>query len=90
MISQDQGEDVMIKTLTRMLPLFACVVALSALTGAASPAQAAGARCNTASQCHGILPQICERCSNGHTVCAHHACVHHKCVVQICGQVTKS
>jgi hypothetical protein len=73
----------MLKTLTRTLPLFAGIVALSALVGA--PAQAGeGARCLKASQCRGPLPDICMKCRNGHSACAHWACVHHRCVVRIC------
>jgi hypothetical protein len=78
----------MVKVLKRSSPVFAAIVALSALAGAGAPAQAAG-HCVRASQCHGPLPQICERCSNGHSVCAHWACVEHRCVVQLCGRVTR-
>lgn len=74
----------MIKSLTLTSTLFAAILALSALVGAGAPAQAAG-YCNRASQCHGPLPQICERCRNGHTECAHHVCVHHRCGMRICG-----
>lgn len=49
-----------------------------------APAQAAE-RCTRASQCHGPLPQICERCSDGHFACAHWACVDHRCEIEICG-----
>ena len=74
----------MINALARNSVLFAVIIVLSALVGA--PAQAANSdRCRTASQCHGPLPQICMRCSNGHSACAHWACVHHKCEMQICG-----
>jgi len=76
----------MIKALQRTSPLFVAIVVLSALAGAS--AQAAG-RCVRASQCRGPLPQICERCGNGHTACAHWACLAHKCTVQICGRVTR-
>jgi len=80
------AEETMIKAVTRTSTLFAAVVALGAFLGAAAPAQADGAeRCIRASQCHGPLPQICERCSNGTTACAHHVCVHHRCGMQICG-----
>ena len=54
----------MINALARNSVLFAVIIVLSALVGA--PAQAANSdRCRTASQCHGPLPQICMRCSNG-------------------------
>jgi len=73
----------MIKALTRSsFVLFAAIIALSALVGA--PVQAAD-RCMRASQCRGPLPQICMRCSGGHSACAHWACVHHTCEIQICG-----
>jgi hypothetical protein len=78
----------MVKALTRSSRLFAAVIAMSALVGIGASAEAAN-RCVRASQCHGPLPQICERCSNGHTVCAHWACVDHRCVMQICGRVTR-
>lgn len=78
----------MIKAVKRTSLVFAAILALSALAGAAAPAQAAG-HCIRASQCHGPLPQICERCSGGHAVCAHWACVDHRCVMQICGRVTR-
>jgi hypothetical protein len=75
----------MIKTLRTTLPLLAAVIALSALTGAGTPAQAAGAaRCEQAWDCHGPLPQICMRCRDGHSECAHWTCVRHRCVMQIC------
>jgi hypothetical protein len=64
---------------------FAALIALSTLAGSAAPAHAAkGKSCSTASQCHGILPQLCIKCKNGGEGCAHWACVHHKCVVRYC------
>jgi hypothetical protein len=74
----------MIKTLMRTATLFVAVVALNALAGFGAPAQAAGERCRVADECHGPLPQICERCRDGHEACAHWACVRHRCVVEIC------
>ena len=59
-----------------------------ALLAAGASAQAAG-YCSRASQCRGPLPQICERCSNGRTACAHWTCVAHRCVMQICGRVSR-
>lgn len=79
----------MIKILTKSSPLLAAAIALSALVGAAAPAQAA-ARCVRASQCHGPLPQICVKCRNGRTECAHWACVAHRCVVQTCGRIGRA
>jgi hypothetical protein len=78
----------MIKDFARSPRLFGAIIALSALVGAGASAQAAG-YCSRASQCRGPLPQICERCSNGHTACAHWTCVAHRCTVQICGRVTR-
>jgi hypothetical protein len=72
----------MIKALTSNSLLFGAIIALGALVGA--PAEAAQ-RCSTARQCHGALPQICMRCSNGGSACAHWACVRHTCEVQLCG-----
>jgi hypothetical protein len=41
--------------------------------------------CKTAAECTGPLPQICEVCSNGSSVCAHWTCTRdHKCVSEIC------
>jgi hypothetical protein len=75
----------MIKALRRTLPLLAAIVAVSALASAGTPAQAAKAdRCTAAWDCHGPLPQICLKCSDGHFECAHWACVHHRCVMQTC------
>jgi len=75
----------MIKSLPRTASLFAAIVALSMLVGAGAPAQAQeGARCNTASQCHGILPLFCVQCGDGHYACPHWACVRHRCAVQTC------
>lgn len=66
---------------------FAVMIALSTLAGAVDPAQAArGDWCRRASQCHGILPQLCIKCKNGHDGCAHWACVHHRCVVHYCSR----
>jgi hypothetical protein len=81
-------EAIMIKAFARRPRLFGAIIAVSTLAGAAVSAQAAG-YCSRASQCRGPLPQICERCSNGRTVCAHWGCVAHKCTVQICGRVTR-
>jgi hypothetical protein len=74
----------MIKTLTRSALLFSAVVALNALAGFGAPAQAAGDRCRTADECHGPLPALCKRCSDGRDGCAHWACVHHRCVIAYC------
>jgi len=75
----------MIKTLSKTSLLFAAAVAVSALVGAAAPAQAAAQRCIVASQCKGPLPFICMFCgSTGKFGCAHHVCIHHTCQVQIC------
>jgi hypothetical protein len=53
------------------------------------PQADAGSGCTTASDCHGILPQICEVCpaQNGGastTACAHFACENGECVTRIC------
>jgi hypothetical protein len=75
----------MIKTLSRTSLLFAAAVAVSALVGAAAPAQAAAERCITAAQCKGPIFFLCMYCgSTGKYGCAHHVCVHHTCQVQIC------
>ncbi len=75
----------MISALTRPSRLFAAIVLLGALVGAGAAAQAADVqRCMTAEECHGPLPQICEKCKDGKDACAHWACVHHKCKVEIC------
>ncbi len=51
---------------------------------APSPAPPA---CEPASDCHGILPEICERCSiNDRTECAHFVCVQGQCQEQLCPQ----
>lgn len=71
----------MLKALTRTSMLLAAIISVSALTSGSAPA---AERCNTAKQCHGLLPQICMRCSNGHEACAHWACVRHRCVVETC------
>jgi hypothetical protein len=77
----------MIKTLSKTSLLFAAAVAVSALVGA--PAQAAGDRCNVASQCKGPIFDLCMFCpSTGKFGCAHHVCVHHMCEVQICPEFT--
>jgi len=75
----------MIRALTRTALLSAALIALSALAGIGLSARAGeGDFCNKASQCHGFLPHICERCSGGHSACAHWACVHHRCEIQTC------
>jgi len=75
----------MIGALTKTSALLAAVIAFSALAGTGAPAKAAGAaRCNDAWECHGPLPQICVRCRDGHTECAHWVCVRHRCVVETC------
>ena len=82
---RNQREDIMIKAVTGILLLLAAAVALSGLLGAGAPAQAAAvAHCMEAWECHGPLPQICVRCRDGHSECAHWACVRHKCVVETC------
>jgi hypothetical protein len=40
--------------------------------------------CNTAADCSGVLPQLCEVCADGTTACAHFACVNNSCQVAIC------
>ncbi|HMA92697.1 MAG TPA: hypothetical protein VKP30_08425, partial [Polyangiaceae bacterium] len=42
------------------------------------------AACNTAADCKGLLPSICEQCPNGNTACAHFACTAGACSVAIC------
>lgn len=74
----------MIRALTRTALLSAALIASSALAGVASVQAGEGDSCNRASQCRGFLPHICERCSGGHSACAHWACVHHRCEIQIC------
>jgi hypothetical protein len=76
---------IMIKTLSKTSLLFAAVVAVSALVGAAAPARAAAERCITAAQCKGPLPFICMFCASTDKYgCAHHVCINHTCQVQIC------
>ncbi|HEY5961712.1 MAG TPA: hypothetical protein VIV60_34370 [Polyangiaceae bacterium] len=40
--------------------------------------------CEVATDCHGILPTICEVCSDGTTSCAHFDCVAGACQVATC------
>lgn len=73
----------MIAALTRPSRLFAAIIVLSAIAGAAAQA-AEVQRCRWADECRGPLPQLCERCKDGKEACAHWACVHHKCTMEIC------
>jgi len=67
--------------------VLAAAVALSTLAGASAPAQAAmAAKCEQAWDCHGPLPQLCVRCKDGHSECAHWACVRHKCAIEYCAK----
>ena len=74
----------MISASTRPSRLFAAIVLFSALVGAGAAQAADVQRCMKADECHGLLPQICEKCKDGKDACAHWACVHHKCTVEIC------
>ncbi|HEY4919967.1 MAG TPA: hypothetical protein VII40_07675 [Xanthobacteraceae bacterium] len=69
----------------RTATLFTAIAALTALAGGAVPAQAAE-HCRVAEECHGPLPQICKRCSDGRDGCAHWACVQHRCVIAYCSR----
>lgn len=42
--------------------------------------------CNTAADCTGALPQLCEVCDDGSSACAHFACVNKSCQVAICNK----
>lgn len=42
------------------------------------------AACNTATDCRGLLPAICEQCPGDNTACAHFACVAGQCQIAIC------
>ncbi len=75
----------MISALNRPSRLFAAIILLGALVGAGAAAQAADEQsCIKAAECHGFLPQICERCGDGKEACAHWTCVHHKYTMEIC------
>jgi hypothetical protein len=42
--------------------------------------------CDDAEDCKGLLPQLCMRCSDGSSGCAHHACVAGKCEIAYCSK----
>lgn len=46
----------------------------------------AGGDCDTAADCAGVLPQLCQRCANGQTACAHWVCAQRVCRVKVCAQ----
>ena len=41
--------------------------------------------CVTAADCKGVLPALCQQCSDGTTACAHFACASGTCQVVTCG-----
>ena len=41
--------------------------------------------CVTAADCKGVLPALCQQCSDGTTACAHFACASGSCQVVTCG-----
>jgi hypothetical protein len=85
MFAPRSREGNVIKTLLRTSPLLAAVIAVGTLMSVAVPAQAEGDKCNRASQCKGVLPQICVFCPKiNKSVCAHHVCVHHTCGIETC------
>lgn len=45
---------------------------------------AAAGTCNTASDCNGALPLVCELCPDGGTGCGQFSCVNNQCVVTYC------
>ncbi len=49
----------------------------------------AGAHCRVDKDCKGPLPDICEKCVDGKTSCAHHACVDGTCETPICTPMVK-
>jgi hypothetical protein len=76
----------MLKVIIEKSVLLLGISLLSALVGV--PALAAD-RCTSAAQCHGPLPQICMKCSDGRFGCARWACVRYRCVAYMCsGQLT--
>lgn len=58
----------------RMLGLAAILAALVAC---------GGPDCTSAADCKGVLPGICQVCTDGQTACAHFACVAGRCETQI-------
>ena len=84
----EQREDPMSKLLAGCTSFaFAAVIGLSVLAGSAAPADAAkGSWCRKASQCHGPLPLVCLKCTNGREGCAHWACVRHRCAIHFCSR----
>lgn len=40
--------------------------------------------CVTAADCKGVLPALCQECSDGGTACAHFACAAGACQIAIC------
>jgi hypothetical protein len=78
-----KAREIMTITLARRSILFAAIIATSALVSVGARAQDA-AKCTKASECTGLLPQICLVCRKGHEECAHWACVKHTCKMEIC------
>jgi hypothetical protein len=54
-------------------------------SGASGGGGSSGATgCQTAADCHGALPQICQVCSNGSNGCAHFECTGGVCTIAYC------
>ena len=43
-----------------------------------------GAGCVTAADCKGVLPLLCQQCSDGSAACAHFTCVGRQCTIAYC------
>ncbi len=57
------------------------VLALAAILAAL--AGCGGPECTSAADCKGVLPGICQVCSDGQSVCAHFVCVAGTCQTEI-------
>ncbi len=58
------------------------VLALAAIL--AAPGECGGPECTSAADCKGVLPGICQVCSDGQSACAHFVCAAGTCEMQIC------
>ena len=65
------------------------VARVGACDGSTLPPNPPANQCSTAGDCKGILPQICQVCSDGKMQCAHFVCNSGRCETQVCPPSSK-
>jgi hypothetical protein len=64
--------------------LLAVIVAACLVARPAAPESPPPNACTAATDCKGMLPHLCQQCSDGKTHCAHWACARGQCATEVC------